>query len=415
MPSMPSKPNGCRRFRTAAFVPGRPDATGPCLKRYHGSSWTSGRVPWKGARLLDRVRSLFRDGATRLRINAWAVAQSAAGASLAFFIARVVLGHERPYFAPIAAVICLSITLGSRPRRAIELVFGVAVGLMVADVLVLLIGTGTLQIAAVVLLAMAAAVFFAGGTILVNQAAVSAILVVVLQPPDAVFSPNRFLDALVGGGIALLVSYLFPANPERLVERAAAPVLDELSSLLAEIAAVLKAGDQDRARRTLLRAREMDDQVRELNEALAAGHETARLSPTRRRSLRHLDLYASAGSRIELAVINTRVLARGAANAIRRGNEVPDKLPEAVLDLSRSVSALGTFLQESEGPETARRHALDAARHATEVLEDRHELATSVLVGQVRSAAVDLLRSTGMDQASALEALEDAAGRASEI
>jgi hypothetical protein len=38
-----------------------------------------------------------------------------------------------------------------------------------------------------------------------------------------------------------------------------------------------------------------------------------------------------------------------------------------------------------------------------------------VLVGQIRSAAVDLLRSTGMDQASALQALEETAGRASEI
>lgn len=365
--------------------------------------------------MLTRVRAGFGSGARRLRVSVWPIAQSAAAASLAYFLARVVLGHESPFFAPIAAVISLGITLGSRPRRAIEIVFGVAVGLMVADLLVLVIGTGTLQIAAVVLLAMAAAVFFAGGTILVNQAAVSAILVVVLQPADAVFSPNRFLDALMGGTVALLVSYLFPANPERLVERAAVPVLEELSALLVEIAAVLKSGDPERGQRILLRAREMDDRVRDLNEALVAGLETARLSPTRRRSLAHLDLYASAGSRIELAVINTRVLARGAANATRRGDNIPEKLPEAVLDLSRSVKALGAFLDESGGPGEARRYALDAARRATEVLEERHELAISVLVGQVRSAAVDLLRSTGMGQASALEALEDAAGRASDI
>jgi hypothetical protein len=365
--------------------------------------------------LLARVRSLFGDGVARLRASVWSVAQSAVAASLAYFLAGVLLGHESPFFAPIAAVISLSVTVGSRPRRAVEMVFGVAVGLLMADLLVLVIGTGTLQIAAVVLLAMSAAVFFGGGTMLVNQAAVSAILVVVLQPRDAVFSPERFLDALVGGGVALLVGSLLPVNPERLVGRAVAPVLDELSALLVEISAVLETGDPERARRTLLRAREMDDRVRRLNEALAAGHETARLSPTRRRSLRHLDLYAGAGSRIELAVINTRVLARGAANATRRGDAIPGKLPEAVLDLSRSVKALGVFLEESGGAEDARRHALDAARRATEVLEDRHELAISVLVGQVRSAAVDLLRSTGMDQASALEALEDAAGRASEI
>lgn len=345
----------------------------------------------------------------------WSFAQAAVAASLAFFTAQWVLGHERPFFAPIAAVICLSLAHGNRPRRAVELVFGVAVGLLVADLLVLVIGTGTVQIAVVVGLSMAAATFFRGGTILVNQAAVSAILVVVLQPPDAVFSPNRFLDALAGGVVALLVSYLFPVNPKRLVKRAAAPVFDELSALLGEIAAALKSADPERAGRALTRARAMDERVRDLNEALEAGHETARLSPTRRRSLRHLDLYASAGSRIELAVINTRVLARGAFNATRRGDDVPDKLPEAVLDLSRSVKALSTFLEEEGAPEDARRYALDAARRATEVLESRHELAISVLVGQVRSAAVDLLRSTGMDQASALEALENAAGRASEI
>ena len=365
--------------------------------------------------MFARARSLVGDGAARLKASVWSVAQSAAAASLAFFLARMLLGHESPFFAPIAAVISLSVTVGSRPRRAVEMVFGVAVGLLVADVLVLIIGTGTLQIAVVVLLAMSAAVFFGGGTMLVNQAAVSAILVVVLQPRDAVFSPDRFLDALVGGGVALLVGFLLPVNPERLVGRAVTPVLEELSALLVEIAAVLKSGDPGRAQRTLLRAREMDDRVRQLNEVLEAGHETARLSPTRRRSLRHLDLYASAGSRIELAVINTRVLARGAANAVRRGDAIPVKLPEAVLDLSRAVGALGTFLEESGGAEEARRHALDAARRATQALEERHELAISVLVGQVRSAAVDLLRSTGMDQASALEALEDAAGRASEV
>ena len=365
--------------------------------------------------MLSRVRRGFAAGIDRLRVNGWSVIQTAVAATGAYFLAIVLLGHESPYFAPIAAVISLSVTLGQRMRRAVELVFGVAVGLMVADLLVLVIGNGTLQIAVVVLLAMAAAVFFGGGTMLVNQAAVSAVLVVVLQPPEDVFSPERFVDALVGGGVALAINYLFPINPERLVERAAAPVFDELVAVLEEISAVLESGGEERAERVLQRARELDGRVRTMNEALEAGHETARLSPTRRRSLRQLEFYGSAGIRIELAVINTRVLARGVVNAIRRGDRIAPQLPEAVLDLSRSVRALATFLEDGEGPEEARRWALEAARTATEILEDRHELGISVLVGQVRSAAVDLLRSTGMGQASALQALEDAAGRASEI
>ena len=366
--------------------------------------------------MLSRVRRGLAAGIDRLRINGWSVVQTSVAASIAYFLAVLLLGHETPFFAPIVAVISLSVTLGRRMRRAVELVFGVAVGLMVADLLVLLIGTGTAQIGIVVFLAMAAAVFIGGGTLLVNQAAISALLVVVLQPPDAVFSPDRFLDALVGGGVALAVNYLFPINPERLVERAARPIFDELVAVLEDIAAALKSGDRERAERALHRARKIDeDRVTSFYEALAAGYETARLSPTRRRALGHLELYANAGTRIDLAVINTRVLARGAVNMLTRGERPPPLLPEAVLDLSRAVKALAAYLEESQEPDDARRYALEAARRATEILKERHDLATSVLVGQVRSMAVDILRSTGMDQASALSALEEAAGRASEI
>src|SRR5215213_10277852 len=251
----------------------------------------------RGGRLFSRVRNGLSAGYDRLKTSVWSMAQAAVAASLAYFLAEVVIGHEQPFFAPIAAVICLSVTLGRRNRRAVELVFGVAVGLMVADLLVLVIGNGTLQIAAVVLLAMAAAMFFGGGTMLVNQAAVSAVLVVVLQPPDAVVSPDRFIDALIGGGVALAINYLFPVNPERLVQRAAAPVFGELVAVLEEISAVLESGGEERAERVLNRAREIDSSVRDLNEALEAGHETARLSPTRRRSLRQLEFYGSAGIR----------------------------------------------------------------------------------------------------------------------
>jgi Fusaric acid resistance protein-like len=366
-------------------------------------------------RLLFRLRRGFLAGIERLRINGWPVVQTAVAASVAYFLAVVLFGHERPFFAPIAAVICLGVTLGERSRRAVELVFGVAIGLVLADLLVLVIGTGAARIGAVVLLAMAAAVFLGARPLLVNQAAISALLVVVLQPPEDVFDPARFLDALMGGSVALAVNYLFPINPERLVERAARPVFDELAAVLEEISAALGGGDRKGAERALLRARTIDDRVTSFYEALAAGHETARLSPTRRRALEHLELYANAGTRIDLAVINTRVLARGAANALRRGDPVPPLLPEAVQDLARAVRALSTYLEESKGPDEARRFALEAARKATEILKERHDLAASVLVGQIRSAAVDLLRSTGMDQASALQALEETAGRASEI
>lgn len=361
------------------------------------------------------IRRGAAEGARRVRGHVWSIAQVSVAASVSYFMAFYLLGHERPFFAPIAAVVCLGMTLGQRGRRAVELALGVALGLLVADVLVFFLGTGAARIGLVVCLAVVAALFFGGGPLLVNQAAISAILVVVLQAPDTVFSSTRFLDALMGGGVALAINHLFPANPERVVQRAARDVFDELVVVLEEIAASLRAGDLERARQTLFRVRRMDDTLRGMNEAITAGYETARLSPTRRRALKHIGLYSSAGNRIELATINVRVLARGAFNAVRRGDEVPEALPNAILDLAAAVRSLATYLEESGAPDETRRNALKAAERATTLLRDRHDLAISVLVGQVRSAAVDILRGAGMDQASALAALEEAAGRASEV
>jgi len=365
-----------------------------------------------GGRLSGAARRL-RSRFGRLRVNVWPILQTAVAAGISYFLAANVLGNEQPFFAPVAAVVTLGLAPGERGSRAFEVALGVAVGLAIADAVVLAIGVGAAQIAVVVALAMAAAVLIGERRLLVNQAAISAILVVVLQPPEAGFTPDRFFNALVGGGVALAINHLFPVDPERLVERAARPIFEELAAALTGIADALARGDRERAEEILDGVRALDERVRTFEAALAAGHETARLSPTRRRSLRHLELYSNASIRIELAVINTRVLARGAANVLRRGESVPPNLPVAVRDLAGAVRALADFLEESGGPEEARERALLAAREATETLRERHDLAASVLVGQVRAMAVDLLRSTGMNQAQALAALEEAAPRRS--
>jgi Fusaric acid resistance protein-like len=349
----------------------------------------------------------------RLPTNAWFILQAAVAAGIAYFLAANLLGHEQPFFAPVAAVVTLSLAPGERGRRALEVALGVVVGLVVADLIVLAIGVGAAQIAVVVATAMVAAVLIGERRLLVNQAAISAILVVVIQPPDSGFSPDRFFNALIGGGVALAINHLFPVNPERLVERAARPIFEELAAALEVVAEALISGDRERAQALLESVRDLDERVRSFNEALSAGYETARLSPTRRRSLKHLELYAGASISIELTVINTRVLARGTANTLRRGEAVPTVVPQAISDLSRAVRALADYLEEAQGPEEARQFALEAARGATEALKEKHDLTVTVLVGQVRSMAVDLLRSTGMDQAQALAALEEAAPRRS--
>ena len=66
-----------------------------------------------------------------------------------------------------------------------------------------------------------------------------------------------------------------------------------------------------------MKAREIDARVSGLKEAVAAGRETARLAPPRRRSLGHMELYASAADQIDLTVRDVRALARAALSVVQ--------------------------------------------------------------------------------------------------
>src|SRR5918911_1779486 len=367
-------------------------------------------------RMSVSLRVRLRTGIGRLRDGWLQIFQTAVAAGVAWFLAFVVFRHEQPEFASIATVISLGLAVGQRGKRAFELALGVAFGIAIADLLVSIIGVGAVQIGIVVALAMTAALFFGGGPLVVSEAAISAtILMVVFQPSSIGFPVDRFLDALVGGGVALVVNALLPINPERMVERAAHPVFEESLGVLEEAAAALNDGDPERAERALVKAREIDTKVSGFKEALAAGRETARIAPPRRRSLGHLELYAAAADQIDLTVRHIRGLARATLNVVRAGNPAPELLSEALRELGRAVEALGAYLAAPGDPEDTRRFALEAARGPTTLLEEREDLATNLainaLVDRIHSAVVDLLGGTGMDQATALQALREATGR----
>jgi uncharacterized membrane protein YgaE (UPF0421/DUF939 family) len=377
-----------------------------------GTSWRD-RV---GPRV--RVRNRLRSGVLLLR-GAWLqILQTAVAACAAWFLSVLILDVDRPTFAPIAAVICLGLAVGERARRAIELTLGVAFGVAIADFLVSVVGVGALQAGLVVILAMALAVFLGREETGVKEAAISAMIILItFHSSNSGLPMERFLEALIGGSTALLINALLPVNPERMVEEAAHPLFDDSVAVLEEVAGALESGDAERAQNAYLKAREIDARVSGLKEAVAAGRETARLAPPRRRSMRHLDLYAAAADQIDLTVRDVRALSRAALSVVQPGEGSPEPLSEAVRTLATATEALADYLQTSGDPEDTRRLALEAASEASALLTKREDLARSLAVNafvdQIHSSAVDLLGSTGMDRGSALQALEGATGRAS--
>jgi uncharacterized membrane protein YgaE (UPF0421/DUF939 family) len=357
----------------------------------------------------ERSRLSARARADRLRDTARAILQATLAAMIAWVVATELIGHAQPFFAPVSAMITLGLTQGERGRRAIEIVLGVTLGIAIADLLVIELGTGWWQLGVVVALTMTIALLLGSGQMFAQQAAVSAALVATLQPPDGGLSFARAVDALLGGSIALAVSALvLPANPGRMVREAVEPVLEELAGVLDDVAAALRERNRDAVQAALLRGDAIDALVRNLDDALDVGRETARLAPPRRRMLHMVDVYAGAAAQIDRAVRNVFVLARGARRAIDLDDNVPPEISDALSDLAAAVRALPGALDNPGRADAVREPAKRAARRATRVLETTGNLSVSVIVGQIRSTAVDLLRGSGMSYDAAADSVRDA-------
>lgn len=370
--------------------------------------------------LADRAAPLIEDAAERSRVSmrtrlerlrsAWrSILQAGVAAGLAWIVATELLGHDQPFFAPVSAIITLGLTVSERGRRAAEVAIGVALGIAVGDLLVLGIGVGAAQLALVVMLATAIAIFLGSGQMFATQAAVSAALVATLQPPTDGVTFSRFLDALTGGSIALLVNAIvLPADPVAMLRSAARPVLDELAGTLDDIAVALLERDRDLAERALRRARKIDELSVHFFDTVGVSRETTTFAPPRRRYRRKVEDYATAAAQIDLAVRNVRVLARGAIRAVRMEENVPPEVADALHHLAQAVRAFGDAIEHPERVDRVREPALRAAAIATKVLEDTGNLSVSVIVGQIRSTATDLLTGTGLDTDRAAEAVREA-------
>jgi uncharacterized membrane protein YgaE (UPF0421/DUF939 family) len=350
-------------------------------------------------RFLDTVR-------TRLRGRMLPIVQNATAAVGAWLLATAILPDPRPAFAAIAAVIAIGVTHGERAGRALQLVGGVVLGITIATLLISIIGTGPWQIGVLIILAMTAATAVGAGEVLVVESAVSAILLVALDPGAAEgFSATRIAEGAIGGAVALAVSsFLFPPDPALAPGRVAQAMFVELGRALERIATALDARDPGAAERALIDARQIDEMIREVEEEVSTGQETAKYTPPRRSSRVLLDRYARSIPQVDYAVRNTRVLARHVVSLVREGEQVPDGLSTAVRDLSNSVWELAASYDAPQHAEPARRLAVQAAAGAAAIPEASTDL---VLVrGQLRSAAADLVRAAEMVTGDE-DALED--------
>jgi uncharacterized membrane protein YgaE (UPF0421/DUF939 family) len=336
--------------------------------------------------------------ARRLRAAAFTILQASLAAMIAWAVARHLLGRPEPIFAPLAATAAIGVSLEQRLRPAVELVLGVAVGILVADALVVWIGRGTWQLGLVVALAMIAAVLVRGGPVVVLQASSTAVVIATLLPSDgdAAYALGRFVDALVGGVVGLAVTVLLPANPVREVVRVAGPMLAGLAETLSRLARALRERDETLATDALASSHGLQVSVEQLTQTVEASHEIAVLAPARWSARGVLGVLDAALPHADAAVRDTRVLARQTAAALERGDVIPPGLDAAVDECAAAVDVLRRAVDSGGDLAAARAAAIRAAQAATEAMQHTAGMLAQTVAGQIQLVAADVLYATGL-------------------
>jgi uncharacterized membrane protein YgaE (UPF0421/DUF939 family) len=357
---------------------------------------------------LDQLRELRDDiaphaaqrsrASVRRRIDRWQdrsffIVQCALAAAVAWTIARYVVGHQQPFFAPVAAMVCLGFSFGQRLRRVAEVMVGVAVGVGVGDLFVGFFGTGVVQIVFVIALAMSVAVLLGAGTLMTTQAGVQAAIVTTLLPnPGAGFS--RWLDAVLGGVVALAAATIAPAAAIRRPRQQASGVLNELAAILIETAEGLRNSDENAVTDALRRARASEALLDDLRSAAAEGVAVVRLSPFRRRHRGRVKEIADLVIPLDRAIRNIRVLVRRCAVSVWRDEKMPAEYPMLLERLADGTRLIAESLFEPQADVAAHRVLGELGRR-TAVMPIPGSLSGVVVLGQIRSTVVDLLELTG--------------------
>ena len=309
-------------------------------------------------------------------------------------MAHDALGHPQPFFAPISAAISLSTSGIRRGRRIAQMVLGVALGIGVSELAVGLVGTGPVQIGAVVLVTMAVALvlaigFVGEGMMFVNQSVASAILVIALRAHGT--GSERLLDACVGGGVAAVVAVgLFPADPLALLRAAEREVLRSFAGALGRTAKLLASATVPDAGWTLAAAADIYRRLGALAAARVTARATARVAPRRWRlrgtvaaedaRIRHIDLLAN-------AVLS---LLRAAVGALEEGEAVPPSLCRAVEGLAIALGRLAAT--PAPWPAAVLEEVAGQTRSALEAVAPQIAPRVPILAALVRATGRDVLR-----------------------
>ncbi len=317
---------------------------------------------------------------------------SAIAAGIAWVLAVWLLGHPRPLFAAISAIVCLSPGLPSHGRQAVGLMLGVTTGIVIGELSLLLPegmlvpeGLSLLRLASATFLSVVIAASFGQPAVVPIQAGVSAVLVLALGPESA--GLTRMADVAIGVGAGLFFSQiLLTPDPVRLVGVAADDLLIRLAHAFRDAAGAFAARDVVKAETALSAFSSAHGSLIALDAGIESARYAARWSIRGRLGARAVaDMAARYDRRATRLYASSLLFGEALANALRKDSaSTPADLEDIILEAGERCKQLAAAAPAPASGKTSQRHPAEPDIWASVRM---HIGAVSTVLGSIEDLA----------------------------
>jgi len=274
-------------------------------------------------------RSYFRSARMRLfqswlQVQAgWKDALSASvAAGLAWTISYLLLGHPRPVFAAMGAIISLAPGLANHGKQAMHLFIGVTTGVLIGEFALVYFAfiPTEIRIVIVCFLAMICAVSYAIVPLMAIQSGLSAIMVFALGPDMA--GIGKIEDIAIGTGLGIIFSQvLFTPDPRAQLRLAAELFFRELAGIYVDCATALANSDKALARQALQNCNRVHSSLIALSGSVTSARESTVWSLRGLIFSRQVTSLAAAYNRAGIRLYAaTLLLCEGALTGLKKAN-----------------------------------------------------------------------------------------------
>ncbi|WP_129726373.1 MULTISPECIES: FUSC family protein [Bacillaceae] len=171
------------------------------------------------------------------------VTKTALAAAVSWWVATLLSQNQYPYFAPLAAILTLQVTVADSLKKASYRITGIILGVVVTVLIshwhTFEISVGTIFM--LVLIAMTIPTAMHLNPQIISQVGVSALLVFAFGQHQG-YAAGRIIETIIGSGIAIIINaFLFPANTMPAAEQSILVLSQLSSSVLKSSVTLLKA------------------------------------------------------------------------------------------------------------------------------------------------------------------------------